>query len=331
MKYNLYDFDKTIYNGDSSVDFFKYCARKDKRVKKIYFKLLVNLIKYKAKYMNLTEFKEYAFSFLNYFDNHEKLVDEFWQTHEKNIKKFYLDKIDHSKDIIISASPFFLLKPIANKLGVKDLIASDVDIKTGHFNKINNSGNEKVKAFKEKYPHDIIFNMYSDSMHDKPLLDIAENSFLVKKHKIYDYKTYKPNIFKRFWNFCWDIYHKKEELWNYLIVGGLTTLVSIGTYALSSKVFGINYVVSNIISWICAVIFAYFTNRWFVFHSQNPHKIKEFISFVGSRVLTLLLDTGLMILFIEIIKMDDLLAKILVQVVIVIANYIISKLIVFKK
>ena len=58
MKYNLYDFDKTIYNGDSSVDFFKYCARKDKRVKKMYFKLLVNLIKYKAKYINLTEFKD---------------------------------------------------------------------------------------------------------------------------------------------------------------------------------------------------------------------------------------------------------------------------------
>lgn len=330
MKYKLYDFDGTIYDGDSSVDFFKFCAKKDKRIKKMYFKIIINFIKYKTKYMNITEFKEYIFSILNFFKKPDEIVNEFWKIHKYKIKDFYLNK-DHSKDIIISASPYFLLKPICDELNVKDLIASDVNINNGHFNKPNNRGQEKIKRFKEKYPDAIIEEMYSDSMHDKPLLDIAINSYIVKKNRIYDYHTYKPNIFIRFWNFGWSIYHKNEELWNYLIIGALTTLVSIGSYGLFSKLFHIDYVISNILSWIFAVLFAYFTNRWFVFHSKNQNKLKEFITFTGSRILTLLLDTILMILFIEVFKIDDLLAKILVQVVIVIANYIISKLIVFKK
>ena len=329
MNYKLYDFDGTIYDGDSSVDFFKFCTKKEPKIKKMYFKIFKNFIKYKTNYITITEFKEETFSFLKFFDNQEELVQEFWQMHKNKIKSFYLAK-NHEKDIIISASPYFLLKPICDELKVKDLIASDVDIKNGHFNKPNNKGEEKVKEFKKKYPHGIIEEMYSDSMNDKPLLDLAEKSYLIKKNSIYDYRTYKPNIIKRFWNWGWIIYHKNEEIWNYLIIGGLTTVVSILTYGICSKVLFIDYIISNIISWIFAVIFAYFTNRWFVFHSKNK-VLKEFVSFTASRVITLLLDTGLMILFVELLKLDDLVAKLIVQVIIVIANYILSKLIVFKK
>ena len=330
MELYLYDFDGTIYDGDSSVDFFKFCARKNKKVRKLYFRIIINFLKYKTKYLSITEFKESVFSFLNNFENTEKLVDDFWKTHKNKIKSFYNEK-DHQNDVIISASPYFLLKPICDELNVKDLIASDVDITTGHFNSPNNRGEEKVKRLKEKYPNALIKEMYSDSLHDKPLLDIAENSYLVKKDKIYNYLTYKPNVIVRFWNFGWSIYHKNEELWNYLIIGAFTTLVSIGSYALFSKALHIGYLISNILSWIVSVIFAYFTNRWFVFHSENRNILKEFTSFTGSRLLTLLLDTLLMVLFIELLKMDDFIAKILVQVVIVIANYIISKFLVFKK
>ena len=330
MKLNIYDFDNTIYNGDSSVDFFKFCVKNYPQIKKLYPKIIINYLKYKTKNLTITEFKEQTFSFLNYLSNKEAIVKEFWQIHKDKIKKFYLDKKDHSNDIIISASPYFLLKPICDELKVKDLIASDVDINTGHFNKPNNCGEVKVHNFKSKYPNDIIFSMYSDSLNDKPLLDLAQNSYLIKKNKIIDYHTYKPNILKRFWNWGWSIYHKNEELWNYLIVGALTTIVSILSYGICSKLLSIEYVISNIISWIFAVMFAYFTNRWFVFHSKNKI-FKEFISFTASRLLTLLLDTGLMILFVELLTIDDLLSKIIVQVVIVIANYIISKLIVFKK
>lgn len=330
MKYYLYDFDGTIYDGDSSVDFFKFCLKKDKNNYKILPKLAIKFLAYKSKNITDTELKEYIFSFLENFKNIDIVVKEFWEIHESKIKNFYLEK-KHNQDIIISASPEFLLKPICQKLKVKDLIASDVDITTGKFKKPNNRGEEKVKEFYKKYPKAEILEMYSDSMHDKPLLDLAKKSYFVKKNKIYDYKTYKPNLIKRFWNWGWGIYHKNEELWNYLIIGALTTVVSIGSYSIFSKLLKINYLISNVLSWIVSVIFAYFTNRWFVFHSKEKKKFKEFIAFVSSRLLTLLLDSGLMIVGVDYLKIDDLLTKILVQIIIVISNYILSKLIVFKK
>lgn len=330
MKYYLYDFDVTIYDGDSSVDFFKFCLKKDKKNYKILPKLAIKFLAYKSKNITDTELKEYIFSFLENFKNIDIVVKEFWETHESKIKNFYLEK-KHNQDIIISASPEFLLKPICQKLKVKDLIASDVDKTTGKFKKPNNRGEEKVKEFYKKYPKAEILEMYSDSLHDKPLLDLAKKSYFVKKNKLYDYKTYKPNLIKRFWNWGWGIYHKNEELWNYLIIGALTTLVSIGSYSIFSKLLKINYLISNVLSWIVSVIFAYFTNRWFVFHSKEKKKFKEFMAFISSRLLTLLLDSGLMIVGVDYLKIDDLVTKILVQIVIVIANYVLSKLIVFKK
>lgn len=328
MKLYLYDFDGTIYDGDSSVDFFLFCLKKNKKLLLRLPKMLLYFIKYKTKNINDTKLKEYYFSYLKELNKIEELIKEFWQKKESKIKEFYLKK-DHSNDIIISASPEFLLKPICDKLKVKDLIASSVDINTGHFNKPNNRKEVKVAEFRKLYPKAIIEEMYSDSQNDKPLLDLANKAYFVKKNKIYDYRTYKENIIKRAWNYCWSIYHKNEEVWNYLIVGGLTTLVSIGTYAIFRTMTG--YIVSNILSWIVAVIFAYYTNRWFVFKSNNKNKIKEFITFSLSRVITLLIDTSLMILLIEKLNLNDMLSKILVQVIVIIGNYLISKLFVFKK
>lgn len=85
------------------------------------------------------------------------------------------------------------------------------------------------------------------------------------------------------------------------------------------------------LSWIIAVLFAYFTNRVIVFNSKNKNYFKEFISFTGSRVITLVLDTLLMILFVKTLNINDMIAKVIVQVVVIIGNYLISKLLVFKK
>ena len=330
MKLYLYDFDGTIYDGDSSADFFKYCLKKDKWLFFHLVKSMPKLILYKTKNITITEFKEYVFGFLKKIDNVDVYVKDFWKQNKHKIKKFYLEK-NHKDDIIISASPVFLLEGICKDLKVKDLIASDVDPKTGKFNKPNCRGEEKVTVFREKYPKAEIMEMYSDSIHDKPLLDLAKKSYFVKKNNLYDYKTYKPSILKRFWNWGWGIYHKNEEVWNYLIVGVLTTLVSIGSYSVFSKGFNIHYLVSNVLSWILAVIFAYYTNRLFVFHSKNKNKKEEAVKFIGSRLLTLALDMGLMYAFVDFMKIDDLISKIIVQIIIVVLNYIISKLLVFKK
>ena len=122
----------------------------------------------------------------------------------------------------------------------------------------------------------------------------------------------------------------KKELLAYVIFGVLTTIVNIVVYFLFAKVCGVNYIISNIIAWFLSVLFAYVTNRIWVFESSNTNILKEGILFFGGRLFSGILDTGLMILFIDILTMGDMLSKIIVQVIVVIVNYVFSKWIVFK-
>ena len=331
MKINMYDFDDTIYNGDSSVDFIKYCYKKGYIKFKNILKIMGSFIKYFFGVIDITEFKEVLFSFLSNIDGGEKVVSEFWDEHYKNIKKFYLDK-NHNIDIINSASPYFLLKPACDKLGVKDLIASDVNIKNGKFKGKNNSKDVKVKNYNKKYKDCVVEECYSDNpFNDKYILELANRAFVVKGENLNDYKEYKPSFVKSLFRKLWDFYRNHLEVINYLFIGGCTTIISILSYALFAKVCGLDLVVSNVLSWIISVLFAYFTNRVIVFNSKNKNYFKEFISFTGSRVITLILDTLLMILFVKILNMNDMIAKVIVQVVVIIGNYLISKLLVFKK
>lgn len=124
-----------------------------------------------------------------------------------------------------------------------------------------------------------------------------------------------------------------NEKFMYLFFGGLTTLVNIVTYRIGTSFFGIDYITSSIIAWIASVIFAFLTNKYFVFKSKNDNLIsiiKEIFSFFIFRVLSLLLDLGTMFLFVGIVKINDLYAKIIANVLVVLANYFASKLIIFK-
>ena len=132
------------------------------------------------------------------------------------------------------------------------------------------------------------------------------------------------------------LYLKYKEIVNYLIVGVLTTVVSLGVYYICTVTFldpknAFQLQVANIISWIVSVIFAYFTNRKYVFESKNPNIVKEATSFFLSRVSTLLMDMGIMFVCVTLIGMNDKISKIISQVVVIISNYIFSKLFVFKK
>ncbi len=132
---------------------------------------------------------------------------------------------------------------------------------------------------------------------------------------------------------------KYREILIYLVFGVLTTVVSWGTYSLFVKAFGIPVEISNTLSWVCAVLFAFVTNKIWVFESKKMDVktiVNEFISFVGSRILTgaieilgvpLLIRLGLSQ---TIFGVDGMLAKVLISVIVVILNYIFSKLLVFR-
>ena len=132
-----------------------------------------------------------------------------------------------------------------------------------------------------------------------------------------------------------NLYKKYKEIINYIIVGGLTTVVSLGTYYACVYIFldpknGVELQLANIISWIAAVTFAYFSNRKFVFESKNDKVLKEATKFYLSRLSTLLIDMLFMLIFVTLFKINDKLAKLLVQFIILVLNYIFSKLFVFK-
>ena len=113
-----------------------------------------------------------------------------------------------------------------------------------------------------------------------------------------------------------------KELTAYVFFGVLTTIVNFVTYFLFEGLFGINYLISNIIAWFVSVLFAYITNRIWVFESKDDNIIKEVLLFYGGRVFSGAIDTALMYVFISIL--------IVVQVVVTILNYVFSKFLVFK-
>jgi putative flippase GtrA len=120
----------------------------------------------------------------------------------------------------------------------------------------------------------------------------------------------------------------------YLIFGALTTFISLITYyILTVTILTVNnnleLQTANLISWVVGILFAYFTSSKYVFQSKNNWKGKEFISFIFSRITTLLLDMLIMYLGVSILKFNSVAVKIISQVLVIILNYILSKIIVF--
>ena len=133
-----------------------------------------------------------------------------------------------------------------------------------------------------------------------------------------------------------NLYKKNQQIINYLIVGILTTLVSLSTYYICVLTFfdpknALELQITNIISWVCAVSFAYITNKVLVFKSRTNNLIKEIISFVSARILTLILDMLIMFIMVTALGINDKVSKLFVQVIVTILNYVFSKLFVFRK
>ncbi len=189
---NGYDFDETIYNGDSTRDFYFFCLKQRPGVlrflpmqggKALSWKLLKKIDK--------TTFKENFYRFFTAVDDIDGMVDAFWESHFKNIKEWYLAQ-KKPDDLIISASPEFLLRPAIERLGLCNLIASRVDKKTGKYTGLNCWGEEKVRRLREEIPYATVDDFYSDSLSDTPMACIAEGkSFIVKGDTLIPWEEYE--------------------------------------------------------------------------------------------------------------------------------------------
>lgn len=184
---NVYDFDKTIYEDDSTRDFYRYCVRKNKKVLLALPKTGLVGLAYLAGLCDKTTLKGVFFRFLRYLEDAPAMVESFWAIHSPKIKECYLQR-KRPDDVIISASPEFLLKPVC---GDVTLIGSRVDIKTGAYTGKNCYGPEKVLRLRERFPDAAVEEFYSDSLSDSPLAELAQKAYIVLGGKLIPWSEYK--------------------------------------------------------------------------------------------------------------------------------------------
>ena len=143
-----------------------------------------------------------------------------------------------------------------------------------------------------------------------------------------DYKNININTIK-------GLYLQYKEVINYLIFGVLATIVNFVSYFIFARILKIDEVISSGLSWLVSVLFAYTTNKIFVFESKTKTAkefLKEMASFFLARIISgITCDVGTFALMVKVFKINDIFSKIVTQIMVVILNYILSKFVVFKK
>lgn len=310
---NVYDFDKTIYNGDSTVHFYFYSIRHYPRILLRLPALLWYALLFMIKVYTKTQFKEKFYLFLKDIPDIDAQVDSFWDIHEKNIKGF------HKKGgLVISASPEFLLEPICKKLEM-GLMASRVDKYTGKYTGENCWGEEKVKRFREVYSDASIKEFYSDSLSDLPLAELAESAFIVQKEKIMPWDEYKPSKLK-------NTFFTREFLC-FVGIGVINTLdctlfsYLYSLFAEDNLSFALGYVTS--------LVFSYLMNSFITF--KESLSAGKFIKFAISYIPNFLIQQTVVTLCLEVFGIHNLIAYALAAIIGVPVTFVIMKIFAFKR
>lgn len=184
---NVFDFDGTIYQGDSSVDFFLYCIKQYPQTRKRLLVIVFHMLQYKLGILKVKQFKEHFFSMVRDIDDVDIAVKNFWDLYYGKINEWYL-KIKARSDVIISASPEFLLAPLKEMLEIQKVIGTRMDCRTGAIEGENCKGEEKVKRLREEFVSNMkIDDFYSDSKSDECLAEMAQKAFYVNKGKVNDW------------------------------------------------------------------------------------------------------------------------------------------------
>jgi len=177
---NGYDFDKTIYAGNCFADFYFYCLLRRPYILLLLPYQLVLSVLYLLRILNRKQFKQSFHCYLWFVFGKPQLVEKFWQTRINKIKPWYLAQ-KQADDVIVSASPEFFLRPACDKLAIKNLIATDMDLRTGVIRGENCYQESKVKMFQQKFGTAArLDSFYSDSKSDFPMMLLADKKYFVK-------------------------------------------------------------------------------------------------------------------------------------------------------
>ncbi len=315
---NVYDFDGTIYDGDSSIDFFKFCFNENKRCIKVLPRFLISIVLYLLKIKEKEYMKSCFFAFIKYFDNLEDMVNKFWSLNECKIKDWYLE-VKSENDIIISASPEFLLSPICKKLNIA-LIATKVNTKTGELVGKNCHGKEKVIRFNSRGK---IENFYSDSLSDMPLKEISKNAFIVKGERLIPWQEYKESLLKRLVR----IFISRDFI-VFVFIGLINVFNGVALAYLYNTVFS-NPIVSYVFGFVTSLTIAYILNS--VLNFRKKLSFKSYFKYVVNNIPNFLIQIFSVVVFLNILNYSKFISYLVSATIAVPVTFILIKLFVFNK
>lgn len=181
---NVYDFDRTIFDGDSTVLFIRYLFRKSPALALRAPALLGNGLLFVTGTRDKQVFKERLFqTIFAPVDDAYALLPAFWDQHENRVKGFYRET-RRPDDVVITASPVDIVRPMCERLGIKAVLGSPVDLRTGRYAGNNCHGEEKVRRFREAFPAATVDDFYSDSHSDDPMARVAKRAFFVRGERV---------------------------------------------------------------------------------------------------------------------------------------------------
>lgn len=183
---NVYDFDNTIYKGESVIDFFFYYMKQDLGLLAYVPSVIKALTDYKAQKITIdVALEKYAVLVEEYCRSKKDLqgdIMKFWDKNINKLKPFYFSQ-RREDDVILSANFDVVLEEMGKRTGIENIVCTKTDRES--FRIVDFCFREnKVRIFRERYPDAVIDNFYTDSLNDKPIIDIAKNAYLVKGNKI---------------------------------------------------------------------------------------------------------------------------------------------------
>lgn len=315
---NIYDFDNTIYDGDCSIDFTLFCFKDYPKTRKYFMKQLNGVSHYALGNIEKTEMKEKLFSYLQGIDKIDFAVEAFWKQNQKKIKSWYLEQ-KKDDDLIITASPYFLIKPICERLNV-GLLASMVNEKNGLFLSPNCYGPEKVRRLQKEYPFTKVLNLYSDSYSDQPLADIAETAYMVNGEKRTLWECYRPSKKERmksmFANFQFLIF---------VFCGCINVFNGIFFAWLYSLFFSANFAFCA--GYFTSLVISFFMNSKITFHKDMS--MIRFVRFIISYLPNFIIQNAIVLLMYNLMLLPKLLSYGAAAVVGVPVTFVMLKLFAF--
>lgn len=327
MDINVYDFNKTIYHGDVTIDFYFFCLKRNLFLVRYLFYQLYMFLKYCVDISTETECKEGLLCFLKGVKDIDTEIQAFWLKNDVKIQDWYRDK-EHDIDVIISSAPEFLIQPILESLDVHKIIASKVDAKTGRFSSINCSGHEKINRISEVFLNNTdmkvtpltILQCYLHQISDEPLALLAKASYIVSKGQIHPWDDYSLTGLEK----LEQIFINKDFI-VFLIIGVINTLNGVILAYIYSYKFDAN--IAFVLGYGTSLIISYLLNSRFTFKAKLG--FLKFIKFSISYIPNFIIQFIIVLVVFNLLHLPKLLAYALAAIIGVPVTFLVLKVFAF--